>query len=199
MISHLKGKLFSKSPNEIVIECNGVGYLAQVSLKTSEEFSEIGKEVLLHTFFIPKEDSHNLYGFSSIDEREVFKLIISVSGIGPKTALTILSSISIDDFREKIISNNTLALSKIPGIGKKTVERLVLELSDKINKSYSKTSLKSSAGNSSSIILEEAISALVALGYNRAIAEKSVIKASKELENPSAEKLIRLALKFAIS
>ncbi len=199
MISYLKGILTEIGHTEIVIECNGVGYLTHVSLKTIEELPEINNEVKILTHFIPREDSHNLYGFFTETEREMFRLLISISGIGPKIALGILSSVSIDDMLRFISTGDILSMTKLPGIGKKTAERVIVELKDKV-KQFGDIETKLQT-NSKSGLANEAISALIALGYNKTVSEKCVNKVLKDTEglDLSAELLIRNALKHAMS
>lgn len=199
MIAYLKGNLHSKSTNELIILCSGVGYLVYTSLNTYEKLPEIGETVELNTLLIPREDAMQLYGFSELSELDMFKLLISISGVGPKSALGILSSVTPQVFREYVLSNNLVKLQKMPGIGKKTAERLVLELRDKIEK----LNIDSAEGitSKSSVFAEEALSALVALGYNKALAEKAVRLAENEIKDKpstSIEELIKISLKFAM-
>jgi len=199
MIGQLNGILLQKTSTEILIDCGGVGYLAFVSVNTSESLPAIGDNVKVITLLIPKEDSLNLYAFASEAERETFKLLISISGIGPKIALGILSSITVDDLQSIVISGNLHSLQKLPGVGKKTAERLLLELRDKITKiipaNVSDVQLKYS------LIVQEALSALVTLGYSRLIADKAIKSALNDLSTDklTAEQLIKSALKHAMS
>lgn len=198
MIAELRGKVVSKSSTESVILCNGVGYLVNTSLITAEKIPSENEDVRLFTILIPREDAWNLYGFHEISEREAFKILISISGVGPKVALGILSSLSVDELRQYVLQGNTLALQKLPGIGNKTAERLVLELKDKIIK-LGDSSIKSISVEHN-MVRQEALSALLTLGYSRQVADKAVRRALEELSGDSsnAEKLIKLSLKFAI-
>ncbi|MFA6570730.1 MAG: Holliday junction branch migration protein RuvA [Bacteroidota bacterium] len=198
MISHLQGLITEKSSTEIVVECSGVGYSAMISVNTSGLLPAVGEKTKVLTLLIHREDAMQLFGFATEQEREAFKILISISGIGPKSALGILSSISVEELQKYVISNNTHALQKLPGVGKKTAERLALELRDKIMKIETVDSGLYDANQS--MILQEALSALMTLGYSRLTAEKAVKSAFTELKNeqPSAEKLIRQSLKFAI-
>ena len=198
MIAHLKGILLTKSTTEVVIDCNGVGYLCFISVNTSEVLPSQGEECSIHTLLIPKEDALQLFGFATDEEREAFKKLISISGIGPKSALGILSSVSVEKFKDYIISGNLLALQKLPGIGKKTAERLLLGLKDKMFSIGTTTTLTSF--DSSNLLRQEAISALTTLGYSRQLAEKAVRQAASDLKDKdlTAEKLIKIALKFAM-
>ncbi len=199
MISYLKGILSEISHTEVVIECNGVGYLVFVSLKTIEQLPETSKEVKLLTHFIPREDSHNLYGFYNETERAMFRLLIGISGIGPKIALGILSSVTIDGLIRFIAGADVASLTKLPGIGKKTAERVVVELKDKVS-GFEIEDLKV-VTNPQNNLSNEAISALIALGYNKTVSEKCVNKVLKDTEGLelSAEIIIRNALKYAMS
>ncbi len=199
MISYLKGILSEISHTEVVIECNGVGYLVFVSLKTIEQLPETNNEVKLFTHFIPREDSHNLYGFYNETERTMFRLLIGISGIGPKIALGILSSVSIDGLIRFIAVADVASLTKLPGIGKKTAERVVVELKDKVS-GFEIEDLKE-VTNPQNNLSNEAISALIALGYNKTVSEKCVNKVLKDTEGLelSAEIIIRNALKYAMS
>ncbi|MFH1051762.1 MAG: Holliday junction branch migration protein RuvA [bacterium] len=198
MIAQLKGKLLSKSATDVVIDCNGVGYHVLTSLNTSQHLPDEGIEVVIFTLLIPREDAMTLYGFWNKSEREAFKVLISISGIGPKSALGILSSITVDELKHIIIQGNLHALQKLPGIGKKTAERLMLELKDKIIKMGEFDA--SSVGYEQNLIKQEALSALLTLGYSRIIADKSIRKAIDEIgsKDASAEQLIKLALKYAM-
>ncbi len=200
MISQIRGKLVFKSSTEVVVECCGVGYGASISVITSGHLPDVGSEVLLLTVLIPREDSLNLFAFHEESEREAFKLLKSVSGIGPKSALGILSSITIDELRSHIISSNLHALQKLPGVGKKTAERLVVELRDKMLK-MDDTALQPGNQPGTTMLAREAVSALIALGYNSGIAEKSVkrVLSDNPAQELSAEKIIRLALRVAVN
>lgn len=198
MIAQLRGILLLKSSTEIVVDCNGVGYSAFVSINTSDNLPGQGEEVQIYTLLIPKEDALQLYAFSTIAEREAFKQLISISGIGPKTSLGILSSVSVESLQEYILSGNLVALAKLPGIGKKTAERIVLELRDKILKLGE--FVPQTTDTKQRLIKQEAVSALITLGYSQSIAEKAVRKVLSEDETKdiSAEKLIKKALRYTI-
>jgi holliday junction DNA helicase RuvA len=199
MIARLNGILISKLPSEAVIDCGGVGYLSFISLNTYENLPEINEIAVLHTILIPREDAMQLYGFSTGHEREFFKLLISVSGIGPKIALGILSSLTISELYNYVATGNLIALQKLPGIGKKTAERLILELRDKVLKIEMPD--KDISDSSNNMLKQEAVSALVALGYSRQVAEQSVKKVLKDTQSSklSIEQLIRKSLAFAMS
>jgi Holliday junction DNA helicase RuvA len=194
MISFLKGIIVEKKPTELLIDCNSVGYSVSISVNTFQNLPEIGQITLIHTVLIPKEDSWNLFGFFDKSEREVFNLLITVNGIGPKSAISILSSISATELAEIINNNNPRQLQKIPGIGQKTAERITLELKDKIRKSDVISGISSDVLGEMAV-KAEAIEALIVLGYNRNIAEKTIaeiIKSNKS--NLTNEEIIKLAL-----
>jgi len=196
MISQISGILIFKKPTEIVVDCSGVGYQIFTSVNTSDKLDEVGSKVTLQTYLIHREDTMQIYGFYDDLEREVFKLLITISGIGPKSAIAILSSISIVELKQSVIESNYLLLQKMPGIGKKTAERLVIELRDKMLKiDIGETNI-----TSSNVIAQEAVSALVVLGYNKITADKAVAKAINSLTQNelTVENILRLALKFAI-
>jgi Holliday junction DNA helicase RuvA len=198
MITFLEGELIRKSSNEAVINCNGIGYLVQISLNTCELLPLSGNRVMIHTLLIPREDALNLYGFFNIDERNLFVLLTSISGIGAKSALGILSAVTSEDLASYVINNNINSLIKIPGIGKKSAERLILELKDKIIK-FLPDSVSEKDSNINSAVKSEAVLALITLGYNRQTAEKSVKSAFLELgKDASIEQIIKVSLKNAI-
>jgi Holliday junction DNA helicase RuvA len=188
MIGVLKGKIISYKPTHIILDVNGVGYDIKISINTFEKLNE--KEIVsLHIYTNVKEDSITLYGFYSEAEKNMFELLISISGVGPKSALSLLSGISTDDLKQAIITNNIERIVAVPGIGRKTAERLVLELKNKVRdiKEEGITPAKPSAQ-------KEAISALTTLGYNLASSEKSVNKILSELPDCSLEELIKRSL-----
>ncbi len=194
MISFLKGVIVEKKPTELLIECNSVGYSVSISVNTFQNLPEVNEQITIYTVLIPKEDSWNLFGFYEKSEREIFNLLITVNGIGPKSAISILSSISATELAEIINNNNPKQLQKIPGIGAKTAERITLELKDKIRKSDLITGISSDMLNEMAI-KAEAIEALIVLGYNRNLAEKTIagiIKSNKS--NLTNEEIIKLAL-----
>ena len=203
MYAFVQGKLYSKNSGEVVVNCSGVGYLINTSLQTFEKLPNVNEEVFLNTYLIVREDSHQLYGFLNTQELELFKLLISISGVGPKVALGILSSVTPSILRDSIIRNDLIKLQKLPGIGKKTAERLVLELKDKIQKvniqPNDDSSSKSAIGDLT--LFDEATSALIALGYNKTLAEKAVKQSENDFKlqtSKTVEVLIRLALKNAM-
>ncbi|MBX3043236.1 MAG: Holliday junction branch migration protein RuvA [Candidatus Kapabacteria bacterium] len=199
MIASLNGKLISRSTTAAVVECGGVGYFVNVSIATSDKLPEIGQNVFLLTVFQMREDAVNLYGFSSESEREAFNMLTSVSGIGAKTSLGILSSVSPESLSNFIINQNLPALQKMPGIGKKTAERLCFELRDKaINLLGSDSSISPVTPNQA--IVNESVAALIALGYNKNTAEKAVKSAQSSISGElKIENLIKVALKYTMN
>jgi Holliday junction DNA helicase RuvA len=191
MITHLKGKLAEKNPTHVVIDCNGIGYFVNISLHTFSNLLD-NENIKLYTHLQVKEDAHTLYGFSSLAEREIFRLLISVSGIGTNTARTMLSSLSPKQVREGIATEDVALIQSIKGIGLKTAQRVIIDLKDKILKIYDidEVSVKESNTNK-----EEALSALEVLGFNKKQAEKALDKIVAVQPDASVEQLIKLALK----
>ncbi|NKI30627.1 Holliday junction branch migration protein RuvA [Croceivirga thetidis] len=191
MIAHLNGKLVEKSPTHVIIECGGVGYFLNVSLNT---FSQIPDEenLRLFTHLLVREDSHTLYGFINKVEREIFVLLLSVSGIGASTARTMLSSMTPDQVKTAIASGDVAAIQSIKGIGAKTAQRVIVDLKDKILKVYDIDEVSATTNNTSK---EEALSALEVLGFARRQAEKVVDKIVAQESSLSVENIIKKALK----
>ena len=191
MVTHLKGKLVEKNPTHVVIECSGVGYFVNISLHT---FSKIGdsESIMLFTHLQVKEDSHTLFGFAEKSEREIFRLLLSVSGIGSSTARTMLSSLSPGQVRDAIALGDVPTIQGIKGIGAKTAQRVILDLKDKILKIYDIDEVSATSNNTNK---DEALSALEVLGFVRKHAEKVVDKVLGQDPSPSVENIIKLALK----
>ncbi|MCB0379876.1 MAG: Holliday junction branch migration protein RuvA [Flavobacteriales bacterium] len=192
MIAQIKGKLIEKTPTYVVIDCGGVGYQLHISLNT---FSKIGNDesCLLFTHFVVREDAHLLYGFKEKSERELFRQLISVSGVGSSTAMMILSSLSPDETKAAIISGNVNVLKSVKGIGLKSAERIIIDLRDKIGKSSDGNEIFSASSNNT--IKEEALSALVMLGFSKMPAEKALTKIMAETPSLTVEELIKRTLK----
>lgn len=191
MITHIQGKLIEKNPTDVVIECNGVGYMLNISLHTYSQIPD--KEHLkLYTHLQVKEDSHTLYGFSSLAEREMFRLLISVSGIGPNIARTMLSSVTPKQVREGIAGGNVVLIQSIKGIGAKTAQRVILDLKDKVLKIYDIDEVSVSKDNTSK---DEALSALEVLGFVKKQAERVVEKIMISHPDATVETIIKQALK----
>ena len=191
MITHLRGKLVEKNPTHIIIECAGVGYFVNISLNT---FAKIGdsENIQLFTHLQVKEDSHTLFGFAEKSEREIFRLLLSVSGIGSSTARTMLSSLSPAQVRDAIASGDVPTIQGVKGIGAKTAQRVILDLKDKVLKVYDIDELSVQSNNTNK---DEALSALEVLGFVRKQAEKVVDKIVGQDPGLSVEDIIKFALK----
>ena len=193
MITYLNGKLVEKNPANVVIECNGIGYYVHISLQT---YSKIGNQELckIYTYLSIKEDSHTLYGFADTQERELFKQLISVSGVGTNTARMMLSSMTSSELVSSIASNNVTSLTSIKGIGGKTAQRIILDLKDKILKTSD--TLDNKSGLMNNTIKNVALSALVVLGFEKKMAESALTKILlKEPNITNVEELIKKSLK----
>ncbi len=191
MITHLQGRLVEKHPTHVVIDCQGVGYFVNISLNTFSQLPE-GENIRLLTHLHVKEDSHTLYGFMEASEREVFRLLISVSGIGTSIARTMLSSMDPHQIRDAIAQGNVPVIQGIKGIGAKTAQRVILDLKDKILKIYDQDEVYSNSNNTKK---DEALSALEVLGFPRKQAEKAVDKVISQDASLSVENIIKHALK----
>ena len=191
MITQVRGKLVEKSPTEVVVDCNGVGYLLHISLNT---FSSLPNDeaVVLYTHLSIREDAHTLFGFINKTEREVFKLLISVSGVGPSIARTMCSSMTSEEIQNAIASENVALIQSVKGIGAKTAQRVIVDLKDKILKTFDIDEVSISKNNTNK---DEALSALEVLGFHRKQSEKIVNAVLKETPDASVEKIIKLALK----
>lgn len=191
MITQIIGKLVEKNPTHIVVDCNGVGYEVNVSLNT---YSQITNEeaIKIYTHLQVKEDSHTLYGFMDKFEREIFRKLISVSGIGTSTARIMLSSLTPQQVVEAITGEDATTIQSVKGIGKKTAQRVILDLKDKIDKTEENTGISQPSHNTHK---KEALSALETLGYSRKISEKVVTKIITDDPSASVEHIIKLALK----
>jgi holliday junction DNA helicase RuvA len=190
MIAHLRGKLLAKHPNQAIVETGGVGYDVAISVPTFSDLPAQGSEVALHIHTHVREDQIALYGFMRPAEKTLFEKLLTVSGIGPKLAITILSGMAADEMTGAIRGNNVAKLTRIPGIGKKTAERMVLELRDKLPKTETETA----APAMSSPVEEDVLSALVNLGYQRPVAEKALSVATRNGGSKSFEVIFRDAL-----
>jgi Holliday junction DNA helicase RuvA len=191
MITQIRGRLVEKNPTYVVVDCAGVGYLLHVSLQT---FSSLptDENIRLFTHLSIREDAHTLYGFITKTEREVFKLLISVSGVGPSIARTMLSSMSSEEVQNAIASENVALIQSVKGIGAKTAQRVIVDLKDKILKTFDIDEVSLSSNNTNK---EEALSALEVLGFNRRQSEKVITAILKDSPNETVELLIKKALK----
>lgn len=198
MITLLRGTLLSKAPTEAVVDVGGVGYGVQIPVSTFEAIGDRNTAVTLHTYLHVREDALILYGFATEEERDTFRLLISVNGIGPKMAQGILSGIGVKDLKDCIARGNVSMLTAVPGVGRKTGERLVMELREKIGRVDQETRHSAGAGDEQSRLRSEALLALTSLGYTRQVAEKALRAALQEPDVPSTiEGLIKSALRHA--
>lgn len=191
MIAHLRGKLLAKHPNQLIVETSGVGYEVTISIPTFSDLPEVGAEVALHIHTHVREDAIALYGFLRSSEKLLFEKLITVSGIGPKLAITILSGMAADEVVGAIRGNDVARLTRTPGIGKKTAERMVLELRDKLPETAPASVLAAPLLNA---VEEDVLSALVNLGYQRPAAEKALAAVLKAGPSQSFDQLFRGAL-----
>ncbi|GGG94349.1 Holliday junction ATP-dependent DNA helicase RuvA [Polaribacter pacificus] len=191
MITQIKGRLVEKNPTYVVIDCNGVGYLLHISLQTFSALPD-HEAITLFTHLSVKEDAHTLYGFIDKTEREIFRLLISVSGVGPSIARTMLSSMTTDEIQQAIASENTAVIQGVKGIGAKTAQRVIIDLKDKILKTFDMDVISVGQNNTNK---EEALSALEVLGFNRKQSDKVVNTILKEHRDATVEFLIKKALK----
>ena len=199
MIGFLRGKLIQKSPPQLLLDVQGVGYEVEAPMTTFYDLPALGEEVKLHTHLVVREDAHILFGFASETERMLFRLLIKVNGVGPKLALTVLSGQSVDEFYRCVNDNDVKALVRLPGVGQKTAERLIIEMRGRLPELSATTIAKGSVslpqllGNSPK---QEAITALCALGYKPQDAVRMVQVIDTEAK--SCEDIIRMALRGAI-
>jgi Holliday junction DNA helicase RuvA len=191
MIGTLQGKLAAKQAPQIVVECHGVGYEVETPMSTFLELPAVGEPVFIHTHLLVREDAQILFGFASLEERSLFRMLLKISGVGAKMGLAILSTMSVADFQRCVEYEDAATLVKIPGVGKKTAERLIIEMRDRID-------LEAAAPGSRRVVIaenpkSEAVDALIALGYKAG--EVNRLIAGLDVEGKSAEDIIRLALR----
>ena len=191
MIDHLSGKLVEKHPTHVVVQCGGVGYFVNISLNTYAAIPD-SEHLRIYTHLQIREDAHTLFGFYSLAEREIFRLLISVSGVGSSTARTMLSSMTPAQVRDAIASEDVTAIKAVKGIGAKTAQRVILDLRDKVLKIYDLDEVSPQTDNTNK---EEALSALEVLGFARKSSEKVVDAALKQDPSLSVEGIIKSALK----
>ena len=192
MIAHLRGKLIARRPSQVIVEAAGVGYDVTVSVPTFAELPALGGDVALHIHTHVREDQLALYGFLRAEEKQLFEKLITVSGIGPKLAITVLSGMAADDLGNAIRGNDLARLTKIPGVGRKTAERMVLELRDKLPPIGTTEQIHAAPGMSA--VQEDVISALVNLGFQRPVAEKALAQATRNGSPESFDALFRASL-----
>ena len=196
MISRLTGILAAKRAPQVLIDCHGVGYEADVSMTTFYQLPEVGQQISIWTHLLIKDDAHSLVGFTTEQERSLFRQLIRINGVGPKMALAILSGIDERQFALCVANNDVAMLTRLPGVGKKTAERLIIEMRDKLDVVVDDVPMASSGGGSS--VIGEAIEALQALGYKPADAEKMISRAQQDEAADSASELIRRALQGTV-
>ena len=195
MIARLRGNILESLPNRLVIDVNGVGYLVSIPLSTYDKLNpQVGDKVDIHTHFHVRETAHTLYGFATEEEKELFLLLIDrVSGIGPVIAMAVLSGMPVDHFKACVVNNEVAALSKIKGLGKKGVERIILELKDKIGVTES---WKNASAEGVSSAISDTELALISLGYKQVEARKAVKAAADADKGASTDDLLRSALRI---
>jgi len=198
MIGKIRGILLEKQAPQLLIDVQGIGYEVDAPMSTFYQLPEVGQEVNLFTHFVVREDAHHLYGFFTAKERQLFRVLLKVNGVGPRMALTILSSASIDEFVRGVLNNDAASLTRLPGIGKKTAERLIIEMQDKLAAWYDEVPLEerqtaAHAKGNRYPILQDAIAALVALGFKPQEAARTISKIDDGAA--SSEELIRHALR----
>ena len=191
MIAHIQGRLVELNPAYAVIECNGVGYILNISLNTYSKLGE-SESCKLYSHLVVKEDSHTLYGFHNTLERKIFRLLISVSGVGASTARVILSSMLPEEIRDAIVSEDVVLIKSVKGIGAKTAQRIILDLKDKMLKAFDDIEITMKSGNRNR---EEALSALEVLGFPMKAVHKMVDKLIADDPNMEVEELVKKALK----
>ncbi|PID45942.1 MAG: Holliday junction branch migration protein RuvA [Proteobacteria bacterium] len=205
MIGMLRGKLVYRQAPDLMLDVNGVGYELQASMMTFYELPELHQEVMLHTHLIVREDAQVLYAFSSVNERELFRTLLKVNGVGPKMALAIVSGMTVGEFAERVRSGDVTGLTRLPGVGKKTAERLIIEMRDRLAKVQpdtehtvdEQTALNVPTEPSAKVLEEEAVNALLALGYKPTEASRMISRQANQ--GLSVEVMIRNALKDSLS
>lgn len=199
MFSYIRGKLVQATPIFALIETGGIGYKIFIPTNVYSQLVHSGQEAVLHTSFVVRENSHSLYGFLLIEERDLFEELISISGIGPKTALSAIGHLPIEVMRQAVAKSDVIALSRVPGIGKKTAERLIIEMRDRFTrKSFAPGDFAISVEDSDTYTqcVSDAVNALIHLGYHQSMAQKAIQKTLKTLPEPvDLPSLITHALK----
>ncbi len=201
MIFALEGKVVSKSPTEVVLDVGGVYYVVNIPVTVYDKIGDVGFISKLYTYLVIREEEMMLYGFSGVEEREFFKMLISVSGIGPKMAQAIMSGMSVEELKDSIMQGDISALTSIPGVGRKTAERVVVELRDKLVKIEFAGKRVEFISSDQVEVRNEALLALISLGFTRQSAEKAIRLALKENEKRefTVEELVKLALRYVTS
>ncbi|HWQ25544.1 MAG TPA: Holliday junction branch migration protein RuvA [Chlorobaculum sp.] len=194
MFAFIRGELITASQEEAVVEVSGIGYRLHISSGTSRRLPPSGDQVLLFTHYHVREDAHQLFGFLDEEELQLFRLLLSISGVGPKLALAVLSGLRVYEIQEAIVSNRPETLYGISGVGKKTAARIILELRDKILKIQPSASGRSGGDGLSSQLTEDAVAALITLGFPKAVAQKSVSGILAASPGLSVEELVKSSL-----
>ena len=189
MIEFISGKICKKIPGEIVVNVNGIGYRVYISLNTYDQLPKLDQDILLDTYYNVSENSHDLYGFSDILEKDLFIMLISVSGIGPKTAISLLSAVTPNDFKNRLIAGEVKMLTDLPGIGPKTAKRIIIELKDKFTKSNNDDLPIEDNDNS------DAYYALISLGFRSTNVKNVINSVIENNPNISTEDIIKKSLK----
>lgn len=201
MIGLLRGIILEKQPPQLVLDVNGVGYEIDAPMNTFYHLPDIGQEVTLYTHFIVREDAHQLYGFCAREDRALFRTLLKVNGVGPRLALTILSSIDPSEFVRCIMHNDTDSLVRLPGVGKKTAERLIIEMRDKVSNLHQSAlpemTMSNKTTRNQSQATQDAVSALIALGYKPQEASRAVSKVDNG--DMTSEEVIRRALQEMVA
>jgi Holliday junction DNA helicase RuvA len=197
MITFLDGKLINALPTQAIVDVSGIGYEVFIPLSSYDKLPAVGQPIRILTHLAVREDAHVLYGFMTAPERDLFRLLVNnVSGIGPKLALAVLSGMSVNTFKAAVVNSDVVSLSKISGLGKKTAERIILELKDKLGVAAAWEAASAiHAPTPEQEQANEAVLALIALGYKQVEAHKAVRDLQEKGEAKSAEELVRLALK----
>ena len=201
MIGMLRGKLIYRQAPDLMVDVHGVGYEVQASMTTFYDLPELNQEVTLHTHFIVREDAQILYAFSSVAERELFRTLLKVNGVGPKMALAIVSGMTVNEFAERVRAGDVAGLTRLPGVGKKTAERLIIEMRDRLPKADTNATADSKPATERLPLPvdleEEAVNALLALGYKPTEASRMISRQAGQ--GLSVEVMIRNALKDSLS
>ena len=195
MIAHLRGRIFAKNPNRIIVDVNGVGYDVAVPLSTFYGLGEPGAEIALRIHTHVREDALLLYGFATVLELDLFERLISIGGIGPKVALAVLSGIEPEELVRAVERGDVARLTAIPGVGKKTSERMVLELKDRLPRAHLAAAAAGESAPEAPVLRDDVLSALINLGYHRPLAEKAVDAAFKATPDGSFERMLKQALR----
>lgn len=196
MITFLNGRLVEALPTQLVIEVGGIGYQVEIPLSSYEKLPAAGAELRIHTHLHVREDLHQLFGFMTLEERDLFRLLLNhVSGIGPRLALAVLSGLPVGRFKAAVVENDATTLSKIKGLGKKTAERIVLELRDRVGAAAAWQAAAEQSGGGDQGHVQDAVLALLSLGYKQVEALRAVKAAVEAGGENSVEELVRRALK----